>query len=97
MNKTLLALVLGLNLATGVSAAPAEWVEATVVAADAARGKLTLKHQPIRSIGMDAMTMPFKVQDKALAAGLKPGDKIRFQVRNDGGELLITGIRSAAR
>lgn len=72
-----------------------EWVAATVVKTDAARGKVTLKHEKIASIGMEAMTMPFKVKEPSQLAPLKAGDKVRFTVADDGGELLVTHIRAA--
>lgn len=89
MKKWLLPLLL-------LSALPAwanqEWVGANVVKLDAARGKVTLKHAPILSIKMDAMTMPFKVKDPSQLSSLKVGDKVRFSVAEDDGELIIQQI-----
>ena len=73
-------------------AAETETVKARVVKVDAARSKVTLNHERIQSIGMEAMVMPFKVKDKQALQGLKPGDRVNFSVVNDDGELVITRI-----
>jgi Cu/Ag efflux protein CusF len=72
----------------------AEWVNGEITKLDAARSRLTLKHERIASIKMDAMTMPFKVKDKALLEGRKVGEKVQFAVRVDDGDLFITQMRS---
>jgi protein SCO1/2 len=47
-----------------------------VLAVDAARSELTIKHEDIRGF-MPAMTMPFKVRDATLLAERKPGELVR--------------------
>jgi len=43
-------------------------------------GKITLKHGPIRNLGMDeGMTMAFRVQDPAMLKQVKVGDKVQFE------------------
>jgi Cu/Ag efflux protein CusF len=74
------------------SAAP-EWVQAEVTKLDLARKRVTLKHAPIASIKMDAMTMPFKLKDAALFEGYKVGDKLQIVVKNDDGDLFVTQVR----
>jgi Cu(I)/Ag(I) efflux system protein CusF len=56
------------------------------------RKEITLKHGPIPSLSMDAMTMAFSVKDAALLKGLKPGDKVRFQAEIIGKEPVVTKI-----
>jgi Cu/Ag efflux protein CusF len=77
------------------TAAP-EWVNAEVTKLDLARKRVTLKHAPIASIKMDAMTMPFKLKDVALFEGYQVGDKLQIVVKNDDGDLFITQVRKAA-
>ncbi|MES2687348.1 MAG: copper-binding protein [Pseudomonadota bacterium] len=72
----------------------AEVVRAKVVKVDAPRGKVTLNHAPIKSIQMEAMTMPFKVKDAAMLKKIKTGDKVRFSVAVEDDELLITRIEA---
>jgi Cu(I)/Ag(I) efflux system periplasmic protein CusF len=73
-----------------------EWVNAEITKLDLAKKRVTLKHAPIASIKMDAMTMPFKLKDVALFDGYKVGDKLQFVVKNDDGDLFITQVRKAA-
>lgn len=81
--------------AAGPTAGEAEVVKAQVVKLDAARGKVTLKHAPIKSIKMEAMTMPFKVKDAAMLEKLKAGDKVTFSVATVDDELVVTHIQVA--
>jgi len=75
----------------------AETVKAEVMKVDAGRGKVTLKHGPIKSIRMEAMTMPFKVKDASMLEGIKVGDKVTFSVATVDDELLVTSIRAATK
>jgi len=56
-------------------------------------GTLTLKHQPIASLGWPAMTMDFKATPPSLLEGLKVGQKIAFDANEGTGVPLITAIR----
>ena len=73
-------------------AADPEWVLGRIVGLDLPRSKVTLEHAPIRSVKMDAMTMPFKVKDAGLLTPLKVGDKVRFEVQEREGELVVLRI-----
>lgn len=95
-----LAALLGLGTAAMAHAAKpapesAEVVKAQVIKVDAPRGKITLKHAPIRSIRMEAMTMPFRVSDPAMLAPLKAGDQVTFSVAMQDGELVIMQIKAS--
>jgi len=52
----------------------------TINSVDAKAGKINLTHGPIASLGWPGMTMDFDVQDKALLANLKPGQKVAFKL-----------------
>ncbi len=52
---------------------------------DPETGKLTIRHGEIRNLDMPPMTMVFTARDKAMLAGLKVGDRIRFAASNEGG------------
>jgi Cu(I)/Ag(I) efflux system periplasmic protein CusF len=45
---------------------------------DAKAGKINLSHEAIASLGWPGMTMDFDVQDKAMLAKLKAGQKVTF-------------------
>jgi Cu(I)/Ag(I) efflux system protein CusF len=56
-------------------------------------GKLTLKHDPIKSLNWPAMTMAFEVKDKALLDKAKQGDKVEFSLVQSGNKHIITDIK----
>ncbi len=62
---------------------------------DAAAGKVTIKHGDIKHLDMPGMTMVFTAKDKGLLSSIKPGDKVKFMVINDGGKMLLTDIQPA--
>lgn len=69
----------------------------TVKAVDAAHASVTLAHEAIASLAWPAMTMDFKVKDAALLRGLKPGERVEFELAGEaGGEYTIVGIEAAA-
>ena len=74
------------------AAASAEWAEAEVRRIDAANGRVTLRHGPIRSLDMPPMTMVFQARDPSQVSGLKSGDKVRFQAVSEGGKYMLTQI-----
>jgi Cu(I)/Ag(I) efflux system membrane fusion protein len=70
--------------------------EARVNSIDAAAGKLDITHGPIPSLKWPQMTMGFRVEDKNLLKDLKPGDRIRFEMRGEpdsNGDYVITRIQ----
>ncbi len=60
---------------------------------DTAAGKLTIKHGPLENIGMEAMTMAYKVKDPAMLSEVKVGDKIDFVVEDVNGVLTVTKLK----
>ncbi len=56
---------------------------------DAKSGSVTIAHDPIKALNWPAMTMPFKVADKALLGKMKVGAKIRFDLNGQ----TITAVR----
>ncbi len=60
---------------------------------DRETGKVTIKHGDIKHLDMPGMTMVFTAKDKGLLANLKPGDKVRFMVVNEGGKMVITDLQ----
>ena len=47
---------------------------------DESAGKITLKHGPAKSLGMDEpMTMVYRVKDPAMLKQVKVGDKVQFE------------------
>ena len=58
-------------------------------------GKITLKHGDIKHMDMPGMTMVFTARDKRLLVNVKPGDKVKFMVVNEGGKMVVTDIQPA--
>lgn len=58
-------------------------------------GKLTIKHGPIKNLDMPPMTMVFTAQDPAMLASLAVGDKVRFVVVDQDGQMVVTAIQRA--
>ena len=80
---------------TAASAArPADAVmsEGEVRKIDRAAGKLTLRHGPIASLDMPAMTMVFRVADPRMLESVKEGDKVRFAAARIDGAITLTRI-----
>jgi Cu/Ag efflux protein CusF len=61
-----------------------------VLEVDRRERTVLMKHGPIASLGMDAMTMEFVVRDAPLLAAMKPGDKVRFATVYQDGDYVLT-------
>ena len=66
---------------------------AVVKKVDRAGGKVTLAHDPIRSINWPAMTMTFMVKDKVQLDKLSPDRKIEFEFVQQGSDYVITSVK----
>ncbi len=51
---------------------------------DLQHNKVNMTHGPIASLGWPGMTMDFKVKDAAILKGIKPGQKVKFELVNEG-------------
>ena len=74
------------------TAAPDPMSVGEVKKVDNGTGKITIKHGPLRNIGMDAMTMVFRVRDPAMLGQVKAGDTIRFIAEASNGQLTVTQL-----
>ena len=59
---------------------------------DAAQAMVTLRHEPIPTLGWPTMVMPFRVTPPGLLTGLKVGQKVAFETREAEGLPEITAI-----
>ena len=76
-----------------VWAAP-DWTRAVILKVEPEKARVVLNHQRIKSIGMEAMIMPFKVANGAALATFKPVDKVRFTVIEKDSHLIIDAIEA---
>ena len=76
--------------------AQAEPVQGEVRKIDEAAGKITLKHGPIKSLGMDmGMTMAFRVKDPAMLKEVQVGDRVEFEAEQAGTAYTVTKIQKS--
>jgi Cu/Ag efflux protein CusF len=93
MRRLFFSLALALGFAA--QAAPPEWVAAKVVKVEPERSRVTLDHERIKSIDMEAMVMPFKVEKAVDLKGFKAGDRVRFQLANKDDHLVVQAMEKA--
>ena len=78
--RQLLSIAAVIVVVTGsVALAESDLVDGQVTKIDAAAGKITIKHGPLKKFGMDeGMTMMFRVAEPAMLKSVKAGDRIKF-------------------
>jgi Cu(I)/Ag(I) efflux system periplasmic protein CusF len=58
--------------------------------------KITLKHGPAKSLGMDeGMTMVYRVKDPAWLKQVKVGDKVKFEAEEAGEGYTVTKLEKS--
>ncbi|MGJ4943031.1 copper-binding protein [Bradyrhizobium sp. HKCCYLS1011] len=63
---------------------------------DEAAGKITLKHGPAKSLGMDEpMTMVYHVRDPAVLKTVKVGDKVTFEAAQEASGYTVTKLQKS--
>ena len=71
-------------------------VQGEVRKIDEAAGKVTLKHGPIKNLGMDVgMTMTFRVTDPAMLKQVKVGDKVEFEAEQAASGYTVTKMQKS--
>ena len=75
--------------------AVADWTLARIVKIEPEKARVTLDHQRIKNIRMEAMTMPFKVDEAVKLAPFKMGQKVRFTVTEKNGHLVVDQMEPA--
>ena len=85
-----------LAAALTVTAATAEDINGEVKKIDEGAGKITLKHGPAKSLGMDEpMTMVYRVKDSALLKQVKVGDKVKFEADVSSDGIVVTKLQKS--
>ncbi|HEY3077379.1 MAG TPA: copper-binding protein [Burkholderiales bacterium] len=65
----------------------------TVTKVDAQKGNVTIAHGPVQTMNWPAMTMTFKVKDKAALNRVKQGDKLDFSFVQSGKDYIVTEMK----
>lgn len=89
--STVAALALGASMAVAQDA----MVKGEVTKIDEAQAKITIRHEPLKKLEMDGMTMVFKAADPAMLKMVKPGDKVQFDAEKINGQFTVTKIEKA--
>ncbi|MBB4364430.1 Cu/Ag efflux protein CusF [Bradyrhizobium sp. CIR48] len=90
------ALTLTVGLTTAALAAGAASISGEVKKIDEGAGKITLKHGPAKSLGMeDPMTMVYRVKDPAMLKQVKVGDKVTFEAEEAASGYTVTKMDKA--
>ena len=79
-------------VASAASPSADDWTMAEVRKTDAPAGRITLRHEPIKNLDMDGMTMVFRLKDTKLIEGVKAEDKVRFRAIKQNGLIVVTDI-----
>lgn len=66
---------------------------ATVKNVNAAKGKVTLAHEPVASLKWPAMTMGFSVKDKTLFDKLAVGKKVEVRFVQQGSRYVVIAVK----
>ncbi len=83
--------------AAAAAAVPTHHAEGTIAAVDAKAGTVEIEHGAIPTLQWPAMTMEFKARDKAMVQGLKPGQRVEFELSQAApGEYVIERITPAS-
>lgn len=90
-----MALLLSLALFLLACGAETGQGRGTVVSVDVEEHQITLDHGDIPGL-MEAMVMPFDVDDPALLEAAEPGQEVVFDVTYDGRRYVVTSIRPAS-
>lgn len=65
----------------------------TVTKVDSEKNAVTVAHGPVQSMNWPAMTMTFKVKDKAMLDNVKQGEKVEFSFVQSGKDYVITSVK----
>lgn len=96
MNKMIRTATLALALLAGAAAAQEATIAGEVRKIDESAGKITLKHGPAPSLGMDeGMTMVYRVKDPTLFKQVKVGDKVTFSAESSDGGFTVTKLQKS--
>lgn len=75
------------------ASALAQTVRGQIKKVDAASGRVTIDHGPIKNLDMDSMTMVFRMSDPAMLKDLKEGDRILFDADRINDAYTVTKVR----
>ena len=87
---------LSLSAALALASLPAlaeTYVRGIVEEVNAETGRLTINHEPLVDLDMEAMTMIFRLAEPEMIEGLEVGDTIEFVADRVNGRLTVVALR----
>jgi Cu(I)/Ag(I) efflux system protein CusF len=85
--------VFAASLSASAALAQSPTIEGEVKKIDESAAKITLKHGPAKSLGMDApMTMVYRVKDPAILKQVQVGDKVKFEAESADAGYTVTKL-----
>src|ERR1700692_138134 len=88
-----LMFALSLCAVSQAAVAQSALIDGQITKVDQSAGKITIKHGPIKKLGMDGgMTMVFRAQDPGMLKAVKAGDRVKFDADDVNGQLTVTTI-----
>lgn len=81
------------KLQTQESKAMTHHMNAVVKDVDVANGKVTLAHEPVKSLNWPSMTMGFSVKDKTLFDKLVTSKKVKVEFIQQGSDYVVTAVK----
>jgi Cu(I)/Ag(I) efflux system protein CusF len=90
------AALLAAALSASVATAQDTTINGEVKKIDESAAKITLKHGPAKSLGMDeGMTMVYRVKDPAMLKQVKVGDKVKFEAEDAAAGYTVTKLQKS--
>jgi Cu/Ag efflux protein CusF len=94
--RTVAALAFATTVLINAATAQGTEIKGEVKKIDEGAGKITLKHGPAKSLGMDEpMTMVYRVRDPAMLKQVKVGDKVQFEAEEADKGYTVTRLQKA--
>lgn len=81
--RTASGIVFAATLSASAALAQSSTIDGEVKKIDESAAKITLKHGPAKSLGMEEpMTMVYRVKDPAMLKQVQVGDKVKFEAES---------------
>jgi Cu(I)/Ag(I) efflux system periplasmic protein CusF len=94
--RTVAALAFATTTLINAATAQAAAIKGEVKKIDEDAGKITLKHGPAKSLGMDEpMTMVYRVKDPAMLKQVKAGDNVQFEAEETDKGYTVTRLQKS--
>jgi Cu/Ag efflux protein CusF len=88
--------MLAATLAVAAATAQDAAINGEIKKIDESAGKVTLKHGPASTLGMDEpMTMVYRVKDPAMLKQVKVGDKVKFEADVSADGIVVTKLQKS--